>query len=355
MLFSRSKCVALAFFTLLSCVVRADIYEWEYVDPADPSQGKQQSATLVPDGAGVDAVPGAILTSLNLTKAFLSHADVTAVNFQTSRLENADLSGSQLSKANFNGAFLAGAVLEDADIRDAVLSRTTSRGFSAEQLYSTASYKDRDLTGVSFAGNCPAPGNDFTSWNFFGQDVSRGSFGTVNLTNADFRHATLVGTSFSRATLTGTRVDDADVRSATFTNAIALGFSLAQLYSTASYKNKDLSGIVINGDLNGIELADIKLGGANFVAAALQNANFSGADLTEGRLSEAVFTNANFAGAKIERASFQRSATSATESGLTLGQLYSTLLHGQLPEPQAGWSRPRRSQLNGCGFCRPRS
>jgi hypothetical protein len=38
---------------------RADIFQWEYINPADPSQGKQQSTTLAPDGAGVDAVPGA--------------------------------------------------------------------------------------------------------------------------------------------------------------------------------------------------------------------------------------------------------------------------------------------------------
>ena len=39
---------------------RADIFRWEYINPADPSQGKRQSTTLAPDGAGVDAVPGPI-------------------------------------------------------------------------------------------------------------------------------------------------------------------------------------------------------------------------------------------------------------------------------------------------------
>ena len=40
---------------------QADIFQWEYINPADPSQGKRQSTTLAPDGAGVDAVPGADL------------------------------------------------------------------------------------------------------------------------------------------------------------------------------------------------------------------------------------------------------------------------------------------------------
>ena len=32
---------------------RADIFQWEYINPPDPSQGKQQSTTLCPGGSGV--------------------------------------------------------------------------------------------------------------------------------------------------------------------------------------------------------------------------------------------------------------------------------------------------------------
>ena len=42
--------------------VRADIFQWAYINPAVPSQGKQQSTTLCVDGAGLNAVPGAILS-----------------------------------------------------------------------------------------------------------------------------------------------------------------------------------------------------------------------------------------------------------------------------------------------------
>ena len=38
--------------------VWADIYRWEYVDPSDPSEGKQQSETLCPDGVGADGRAG---------------------------------------------------------------------------------------------------------------------------------------------------------------------------------------------------------------------------------------------------------------------------------------------------------
>ena len=36
---------------------RADIYQWQYVNPANPSQGKQPSSVLCPGGAGVTPCP----------------------------------------------------------------------------------------------------------------------------------------------------------------------------------------------------------------------------------------------------------------------------------------------------------
>src|SRR5688500_4756651 len=59
-------------------VIRADIFQWEYVNPANPSQGKQQSTTLAFDGAGASAAPGADLSNRNLTMAYLIGADLSA-------------------------------------------------------------------------------------------------------------------------------------------------------------------------------------------------------------------------------------------------------------------------------------
>ena len=54
-----------------SAPARADIFQWEYINPANPGLGKQQSTTLCVNGAGVDAVPGAHLLYRNLTMAYL--------------------------------------------------------------------------------------------------------------------------------------------------------------------------------------------------------------------------------------------------------------------------------------------
>ena len=72
--------LTLAALSLALCstsVTRADIFEWEYIDPADPSQGKRESSSLVPNGAELDAVPGANLSVNNLTKAYLIGKDLT--------------------------------------------------------------------------------------------------------------------------------------------------------------------------------------------------------------------------------------------------------------------------------------
>ena len=53
--------IAISLATLLAIspgpARKAPTFKWEYVNPADPSQGKQQSTMLVPDGAGANAVP----------------------------------------------------------------------------------------------------------------------------------------------------------------------------------------------------------------------------------------------------------------------------------------------------------
>jgi hypothetical protein len=50
---------------------QADIYEWAWVNPSDPSQGVYQSSVVCPGGSGVFAVPFANLNSLDLTQAYL--------------------------------------------------------------------------------------------------------------------------------------------------------------------------------------------------------------------------------------------------------------------------------------------
>src|SRR6188768_177810 len=93
-------------------IASADIFEWEYINPANPSQGKQPSTMLCPGGAGAIAAPGANLSNRNLTKAYLigaylglyplydEYGDV--IDF----IPTANLTGANLSQADLTGATL---------------------------------------------------------------------------------------------------------------------------------------------------------------------------------------------------------------------------------------------------------
>src|SRR5262245_15212426 len=118
-------------FALSVTSARADIFQWEYVNPADPSQGKQQSTTLAPDGAGVDAVPGANLDSRNLSKAYLKGKDLQAASAYFVNLTDAILSEANLRNAYINSAILTGADFTGAHVQGAYFD---SSGLTIVQL-----------------------------------------------------------------------------------------------------------------------------------------------------------------------------------------------------------------------------
>jgi uncharacterized protein YjbI with pentapeptide repeats len=343
---------------------RAGIFQWEYINPADPSQGKQQSTTLAPDGAGVDLVPGANLGSRNLTMAYLIGADLSGANFSASFqapstvLTDADLSQANLTNASFYLAVLTYADFGGADVRGAnfgsayyPVAGSFGTGISLPQLYSTASYQTRELSGIRLQRNYLAGGNfagqnlqgaDFGGANLRGAnfreaDLADANFGEcadldifvgcgyraydITLTDADFTDANLSGASFQGALLANANFTGARIQGATFDGVetygpegepggFAGGITLTQLYSTASYHEQDLSGIRL---------------GFNYLAGG----NFAGQKLTGASFSFALLTDTDFTDADIRDASFAE----ATHCGrffcnrvgvLTLAQLYST-------------------------------
>src|SRR4051794_21208567 len=83
---------AAAAMGLIGAKASASIFQWQYVNPSDPSQGKIQSATLTPGGSGVNATPNANLASRNLTQAYLIGANLSGANLTSATLTNADTS-----------------------------------------------------------------------------------------------------------------------------------------------------------------------------------------------------------------------------------------------------------------------
>jgi uncharacterized protein YjbI with pentapeptide repeats len=381
-IFKRSSRILLVSLSPLLLVspspAHADIFQWEYINPADPSQGKRQSSTLAPDGAGVDAVPGANLSYRNLTTAYLFGADLgpyilrdeygNPYDFVFANLTNVNLSHAELTNAYFWGATLTGANFTDAEVRGANFGATSSVGFTAAQLYSTASYQAHDLSGIGLSYN-DLPGANFAGQNltnasFYGGTLTGAAFRQANLTNANFTIATLTGadfvqanltkTSFYAATLTDADFTAAEVRGADFGNYEGTGITPAQLYSTASYQAHDLSGIdftsnnLAGGNFAGqnltnalffdATLTDTDFRGANLANAYFQRATLTGADFRDANLTNANFTaatltDADFTGTEVRGASFNNEVNCGELSGsplcigangITLPQLYST-------------------------------
>ncbi len=328
------------------------------------------------------------MTRLNNTsfrEALLVRADLFQADLSGADLTGANLEEAMLIETAFDGATLGGAV-----VRKALFNQTTARGFTAAQLYSTATYQSNDLSAIKFWNET------MDGWNFAGKQLSESTWVNVSLvgasfegadlsgarielgdlTNADFRNARLVGVrfgkneapgsnwenadvagasvgaltthglsaeqfyrtanyraadlsdvsfaggdlrgwSFEAITISGTDISSADVRGASFREATSRGFVAQQLYSTDSYRDRDLTGL---------NLSNNQLTGWNFERKNLADADFSSCDLTGANLSGSTLTGASFGNAIIRDAKFDRiqSATS-----LSADQLYSTASYQQ--------------------------
>ena len=241
------------------------------------------------DNASLDACN---LTGANLVESTWHKASIVDCNFSKAFLKNADFQGAillhsceftnalmcevQLNKlaliictmtgTDLSNANLAGTVFMGCDVTNAVFTGSTVLGtsFSAtsltkEQLYSTASYKEKNLSGISF--NLV----DLTGWDLSGQNLTGAAFFESNLSSVDFT--------------------DAIIEQAEFFDRL----SASQLYSTASYKNKTLQGIILSADLSGGDFSK-----QNLQNARISSANLTGADFSQANLNYASFPNANF-------------------------------------------------------------
>jgi uncharacterized protein YjbI with pentapeptide repeats len=219
-----------------------------------------------------------------------------------STVTNANLTNANLTNANFTNASLTNATFTGAIVKGVNVSGTT--GFTASQLYSTASYASGDLSGIAFSRM------DLTGGNFAGFSLINSSFGNlytgavstltnVNFTNANLTNASLSGANLYNAVFTGAIIKGADFNA-------TMGFTASQLYSTASYASGDLTGIGLEHvGLNGWNFANQNLTNANFYGSALTNANFTNANLTDAVFHWnllAYHSNINFTGADLRGA-----------------------------------------------------
>lgn len=178
-------------------------------------------------------------------------------NFSRSSLQNANFKDADLTGSNFGHADLSGADFTDAIINDVWMDRSN---ITSQQLESTKSYKQKDLSGVNMTRlDISFDGKDLSGFNLSNANLER-----INLENAIFEDAIINDTRF-------------------YGSSIEKDITLAQVMQTKSYKDKDLSGasfhytIFENADFSGFNLQETSFG--SYASNLFKNVNFTNADL----------------------------------------------------------------------------
>ena len=102
----------------------------------------------------------------NFAYGELGGRDFSNQSLKNSTWTHADLSNASFKGANHDGANFEDASLNGTDFTDAIITNMYwGASFTRNQLYSTASYKNRDLTGLNrkynnFNNNLDLPGHN---------------------------------------------------------------------------------------------------------------------------------------------------------------------------------------------------
>jgi uncharacterized protein YjbI with pentapeptide repeats len=160
---------------------------------------------------------GADFANKNLAGASFISATLSGPGSQESSLASANLTGANLTGSTFQLANLTGANFTGATINAAHLFSPT--GFTASQLYTTASYASADLSGFGVTG-IDLPGVNFATKNLTGASLLSSqfvgaAFTSANLTNASFADSNLANANLTGANLSGANFSRTDLRGAT--------------------------------------------------------------------------------------------------------------------------------------------
>jgi uncharacterized protein YjbI with pentapeptide repeats len=255
----RDHAATAVLFAILAnfAVARADILRWD-------------NGQRIPGTEGITLGPGVQLSGQELVRAALSSTNLEGADLTGANLANAKLDLSRLANANFAGATVHGASFAGAG----------HTGLSREQLYSTASYQEKDLRGISFSTTVAfyPVGSDLSGWDFNGQDLTGAMFVFTMLPEANLEGANLLGANLSYATVTNADLEGAILHSADLSRANLSGANLQS--ANLSYSS------IISANLTRAAMEGAKLANANVNLADTRGS--TGLDLTGANLSNVI-------------------------------------------------------------------
>ena len=264
-------------------------------EPILPKAWRKVSDYLIGPGVSVNGdLRGAVLDSMNLT-----HTTFWELNLSGGSLRNANLRDANLGRVDFTGANFEGAWLNHASMWKANLDGADLSGASLQHLNACGITGTPLLpNGWSLAGsNIVGPKAKLQS----SCDFTNVDFGDANLNQATLDFANIEGADLSMASLSGIKSQMLKGKP----KALPSGWAVISGYLMGP--EADLTDVVVDGDLAGVDLSGATLknalirdtsgqvllpkGWALFAnravgpGASLQNANLEGADLSEMDLS----------------------------------------------------------------------
>lgn len=220
------------------------------------------------------------------------------VTFETTNISRSDFSGAKLNNTNIHVRYDTEIPYEDG-----------YKNYFTDINFSRAIWKGGSFSGETTIQHSPSSSNT----HYVSMNLKNVNFSNAVINNVSFLSIVCEGsTTFEGANLEGSSffmADFSEVSPSLFSNAsingtkfIDSGFNKDMLRSTASYKNKNLSGIflALNSailDLKGVEFSEMNLSNSTFQNVDFPTSNFTGANLTGGR-----FIMSNFSGTNLESA-----------------------------------------------------
>ncbi|MFC1758875.1 pentapeptide repeat-containing protein [Planctomycetota bacterium] len=272
----------IALFALTSVSI-ADIERW--IDDS-----------VIPSTEDVSLGPGLDLSNRDLIYAELGDYPLGSVDLSETDFSNSDLSNARIFLADLTGADFTDALIPFSFIQNS--------GFTLEHLYSTRSYKERNLPGLQLR-YMEFPGVDFSEQNLRHLNVI-----VTDLTGADF-----TGANLTSADLTTSVVEDAVFAGAIIEGAQLPAITRQQLYSTASYIQKRLPAVSLESiDLSGWDFSDQSMAGASLQWTQLRGTDFSRANLQQSTLRFADLSGVTMTEANLDAADFRMSTGAIPEN-----------------------------------------
>lgn len=243
---------------------------------------------------------GAISAEQLYSTANYQRGDLSGIRFSEEECAT-DLSGWDLTGQNLSNAILESAHMDRAVFVNANLDQAQfyngSRARNAN--FENAQFTNVDINGSSFRGANFA-GATLRGTTAYFAGFENANFRGVNLAGFGISDSTAAGADFSGASLSGSGIGYSSVAGADFTNAnlsraslsYVMGFTQEQLYSSASYAEKDLNGFRLSvfptpldsqfseTDLSGQNLENSHLELLNLTDSSMTNANFRSAVLS---------------------------------------------------------------------------